>query len=162
MHYVLDTGFFVLARGYYPDTFPSFWEKLTEAANENIVSSVSEVSKEIKAYGGSQDHLLAWIARHTTIFKYPNEEEQQKLRKIMQLAHKALPEKKLLSNKAWADPLVIAKAWSLEATVVTRETSAKNNKGEVDKPIKIPDICEALQIRCLSPQAFMKEQKWSF
>ena len=40
--YVLDTGFFVVSRGYYEKTFPSFWEKLDELIDKKILSSVDQ------------------------------------------------------------------------------------------------------------------------
>jgi len=93
MHYILDTRLFVITREYYPDIFPSFWEKLTEAVNKNTVSSVSEVSKEINKFGGPQKHLLTWINKHQNIFSRPSEGEQYKLRKIMSIFPDSLPEK---------------------------------------------------------------------
>ena len=173
MHYVLDTGFFILIRGYYPDTFPSFWEKISEMAsceNETLfqrtdingISSVYEVKEEIKSYGGKQKHLLDWINVHKYIFKRPSEEEQSRVRDIMTRFSEAIPEKKQLLGGFWADPFIIARAWHLGATVVTREHSLKNKDGEVEKFVKIPDICDILKIRCISPQKFMIEQEWKF
>ena len=48
MHYVLDTGFFVLSRDYYPDTFSSFWVELDKLIMSQDISSVDEVKDEIK------------------------------------------------------------------------------------------------------------------
>lgn len=160
--YILDTKFFIIARGYYPDTFPSFWEKLSEAVNQKIVSSVSEVKKEIENYGGQQQHLLDWMNRHQSIFGRPSKAEQVEVSEIMTHFPSSLPEEKQLNNNHWADPFIIAKARHLKATVVTGEQSAKDKKGEVYSIVKIPDICDELEIRWISPQEFLKEQKWRF
>lgn len=161
-HYVLDTGFFVVARGYYPDKLSSFWEKFSEAVNQNIVSSVSEVKKELRNYEGPQKHLLDWINRYENIFGRPNKEEQAKVSEIMRQFPNSLPERDRLHNNNWADPFIIARAWYLKATVVTGEVSAKDNKGKVHSFVKIPDICDELKIRWISPEKFLKEQNWKF
>lgn len=162
MQYILDTGFFVLARDYYPETFPSFWEKLDQAVEKHIVSSVKEVKKEIEKYGGGQDHLLQWIKMHD-IFPNPSKEEQESLIEIMKRFPQALPRRKQSDNAPWADPFVIAKAWQSSATVVTREQPDKLRDIYPNNPIvKIPDICQTLGVRWMPPQEFMQEQDWSF
>ena len=173
MHYILDTRFFVLMRNYYPDTFPSFWEKIDDMASHeeknlfrqtdiNEVSSVYEVKREIGDYGGEQKHLWKWINDHKFIFTRPSKEEQERVRDIMTRFPEAIPEKKQLLGGFWADPFIIARAWHLGATVVTGEQSLRNKKGKVNKLVKIPDICDILEIRCISPEIFMAEQKWKF
>jgi len=169
MHYVLDTGFFVDARKYYLSVFPSFWLKLNEAANENIISSADEVREEVKNYGSAQkrllaeqEHLLAWISNNKRIFGAPGESEQEKLRQIVRRFPEALEKSKNAHGGKWADPFVIARAWDLKATVVTGERSAKDKTGHVPSFIKIPDICDKLDVRCVNPEEFMRELGWSF
>ncbi len=159
MPYVLDTGFFVVARGYYPDTFPSFWEKLGDAVAENIVSSVREVKNEIEKYGGEQEHLLNWVKAHPAVFERPDEEEQGRIREVMRRFPGSLPEKKQAGGNPWADPFVIARAWRLGATVVTGEKSTGDTKG---KSIRIPDVCDELGVKHTSPEGFMRAQGWRF
>ena len=63
----------------------------------------------------------------------------------------------------WADPFVIAKAMDMSGTVVTREIPAKKDKaGMVQGAFKIPDVCQNFSIPCISPEEFMKKQKWVF
>jgi len=162
MHYVLDTGFFVVARYYYRATFPSFWVKLSEAANENIISSADEVRDEVENYGGAQEHLVSWIKENKPIFEPLDDAEQEKLRQVMSLFPQALSKSKQSGGGPWADPLVIARALNLNATVVTGEKSAKDKKGHVPSLVKIPDICDKLKVRWINPEGFLREMGWSF
>ena len=160
--YILDTGFFVVSRSYYVDTFPSFWQKISSAAEEGLLRSVDEVEKEIKAYRGFQEHLLGWINKHKNIFTRLDEQEQMLLREILQRFPEALTKQQQMKAGPWADPFVIARAWQANATVVTNEKSAKDRAGKVDAMVKIPDICDALGVAHQTPQEFMQAQGWRF
>ena len=167
MHYILDTGFFVISRYYYPKTFEPFWKKMDEAVKLGSISSVREVKKELERYGGEQIHLLKWIGSHTQIFTKPNSIEQSNIRKIFE-NHKfqnLITKDKMLEGGAFADPFVIAKAMVLpkSATVVTIEKPAKRDKkGKMQGAPKIPDICSYFKINCINPQEFMQQQNWRF
>ena len=165
MHYILDAGFFVLSRDYYPNTFASFWVELDKLIMSQSISSVDEVKDEIKKYGGEQNHLLEWIDKHKSIFTTPTLDEQLNVKKILQTSNfeKILDKKKMLQGGAFADPFVIAKAMTVGGTVVTREQlSPTNKKGKIQGSPKIPDICQHFSVPCLSPKEFMKTQGWSF
>lgn len=166
MHYVLDTGFFILSRDYYPETFPSFWENLDKLVDLQKLSSVSEVEKELNNYGGKQQHLLQWIRKNKNIFTKPSIQEQQKVREIFSISNfkNLIKKKELPEGKAFADPFVIAEAMTIqEGIVVTRENPAgKDSKGNIQGSPKIPDVCKHFGIRCLNPQQFMEEQNWKF
>ena len=82
MPFILDTGFFVVARQYYSEVFPSFWVKMGEAVHKMSVYSVSEVKREIEEYGGKQKHLLRWVNQHKNLFPRPSDREQLCLKKI--------------------------------------------------------------------------------
>lgn len=56
-----------------------------------------------------------------------------------------------------ADPFVIALAIARDGVVMTEETLS----GSLDKP-RIPNVCAALDIRCLSLVEFVREQNWTF
>jgi hypothetical protein len=58
----------------------------------------------------------------------------------------------------WADPYVIALAREVGAAVVTTEQLAPSNA----RQMKIPNICDALDIRCLTPLQFFRECRWRF
>lgn len=161
MHYVLDTGFFVDSRVYYPGTFPSFWNKMDAVASQGIISSAKEVRNELGRYQGHQGHLLNWMKNHRHIFTAPSAAEQDRILEIL-----AVPEfqglvnnKQILKGHPAADPFVIAKAWATEGVVVTTEIP------DTDKStprIKIPNVCERFKIRYMHPEQFMEAEGWQF
>ncbi len=164
-HYVLDTGFFIRSREYYPETFPSFWKKLGYLVLSEKISSVVEVKKELEKYGGEQEHLLEWIKQNKNIFTKPNEKEQNNVRKVFSTNNfrNLINKRRILDGKPFADPFVIAKVMIEESTVITTEKFAKKDKkGKIQGSPKIPDVCIYFGVRCLTPQEFMKEQNWKF
>ena len=165
MHYILDTGFFVVSREYYHAIFPTFWEFMDNAVKEGLISSVEEVKAELNRYGGEQKYLIEWLKQHKHIFTDPTEDEQDELKKIFAIKRFQLLVglKKRLKGEAVADPFVIAKAMSVQGAVVTSEKPTKKDKTrKAQGPLKIPDVCKHFNIPCLSPREFMEEQKWKF
>lgn len=165
MHYVLDAGFFVVTRNYYPDTFPTFWQRMEQAVDSEIISSVREVRKELENYGGEQAYLLEWMKTYKHIFTQPTPEEQNSLREMfLRSDYRGLvDEKKILKGGDVADPFVIAKARVLKASVVTNEGPAKRDKnGNMQGSLKIPDVCQQFDVPCLSPKEFMSQEGWKF
>lgn len=165
MQYVLDTGFFVLTRGYYPDTFPTFWEEMDKAARSRLISSVIEVKKEIEKFGGEQTHLSGWIKSNANIFTKPEMEEQDCVRDIFDTDNfqNLIGKQKILEGGPFADPFVIAKANIIEGIVVTNERPAKKDKnGRMQGAPKIPDVCEHFDVECILPEEFMRRVSWKF
>lgn len=165
MHYILDTGFFIIIRDYYPNAFPAFWEKMDQAVGSNLISSVKEVKKELEQYGGKQEHLLKWIKDHEKIFTNPTSEELNKVRQIFEVPEfqNLIDKKKRLGGGPCADPFVIAKAMKENAVLISREKpAARNKKGELQGSVKIPDVCKNFNIVCLSPEKFMEKEGWIF
>ncbi|WP_442914292.1 DUF4411 family protein [Kribbella sp. NBC_01245] len=54
-----------------------------------------------------------------------------------------------------ADPFVVALAYARNGTVVTQETARS-----LDKP-RMPDVCDALGIPCMSLPQFVNGQGWT-
>ena len=165
MHYILDTGFLVLSRDYYPDTFSSFWMELEKLIVSQNISSVDEVKEEIENYGGEQEHLLEWISKHKGIFTKPTLDEQLNVKKILHTNNfkNILGRKRILKGEPFADPFLIAKAMTVGGTVVTRERlSTTDKKGNIQGAPRIPNICQHFSVPCMSPKEFMATQGWAF
>ena len=164
MKYVLDTGFFIYSRQYYPDVFEGFWDKMNEAVTSEIISSVDEVREELETFGGEQEYLLNWIQDNKYIFSEPNMNEQDFIRQIFSIHDfkNLITHKETLKGKPQADPFVIAKAKINNATVVTTELLSKPDTHGNKHKFKIPDICEHFKISCVTPEEFMKKENWVF
>jgi hypothetical protein len=50
MAYVFDTNSFSVLGNYYPDQFPTFWERFNRAVTDGKIVSVREVRRELDAY----------------------------------------------------------------------------------------------------------------
>ena len=166
MHYVLDTSFFVVTRDYYPESFGGFWVNMDDAASSDLISSVSEVKKELENYQGEQEDLVEWVANHVNIFTKPSLEEQNHIRDIFQIQmfQNLMSKQTMLEGKPFADPFVIAKAMTIEGgIVVTREKPAmRDKKNNIQGSHKIPDVCQHFGVECISPREFMRREHWSF
>ena len=151
VHYVADTGFFVLCRQYYQNIFSSLWGKLDDLVASATLSSVHEVRREIEGYGGSQEDLLAWIGQNSMIFARPNEVEQEKVREMFAVGQfRGLLHRRILEEgRPSADPFVIAKAQVASAgVVVSEEKPASRDKNDnIQGGYKIPDIWAPLKTR---------------
>jgi hypothetical protein len=56
-----------------------------------------------------------------------------------------------------ADPFVVAVAIARNGIVVTQETLSKN----IEKP-RIPDVCQAMRVRCIPLVEVIRDQGWTF
>ena len=56
-----------------------------------------------------------------------------------------------------ADSFVIGLALARSGIVVTQETRTNN----LEKP-RIPDVCEAMGVRCVDLVGFIRDQGWTF
>lgn len=156
MIYVFDSSpLIVLFRHYYPDRFPSLWEKFDTLVLEHRIISVREVRKELEGRG---DRLSAWVKGHRELFSTPITDELNFVTEIFKITHfqMLVRKKERLNGKPVADPFVIAKAYTLEGGCVVTQ--------EIYKPhaAKIPNVCERFGIPCLNLEAFMENEEWRF
>lgn len=150
--YVFDSNIFINLQRRQPiDIYPSLWNKLGELITLGIIISSQEVYDEI-AVGG--DDLEKWAKSHKEYFLPSDIAIQKEVRTILQ-NYRGLVEGGKKKNSA--DPFVIALAREKQCTLVTEE---KRN-GNKDTP-KIPDICDAYDIKCIDFVAFSREEKLSF
>ena len=70
MAYVFDTSSFSVIGNYYPEQFPTFWEKFDQAATAGTIISVREVRRELDFYV-PYPHLSDWVKDHGDIFSPP-------------------------------------------------------------------------------------------
>lgn len=156
MSYVFDTGiFFDIFDHYYPDRFPSFWEKFNFAIASGDIISTNEVFREIEK---KEDSVFSWAKTHKDIFTEPIAFEMDFVTRIFsERPHfqQMIEEKKRLKGQPVADPFIIAKAYIEERCVVTTEKWKKNSA-------KIPNVCEYFGIPCVDFEGFMKEVNWKF
>ncbi len=100
------------------------------------------------------DDVFQWAGEQSELFVQLDEEIQLVVQSILRRFPKLVDTRK---SRSGADPFVIALAISNEATVVSNER--RNNSP--DRP-HIPDVCEAMGIRCITILELIREQGWVF
>lgn len=156
MAYVFDTNCFIVIGHYYPEQFPSFWEKFNQTVESDKIISVREVRRELDI-NAAEDHLIKWIKLHKNIFVTPSSAVMQLVNDIFSVPHfkASLPDRTQLGNNPFADPFVIAQAKAMNYCVVTQES-------EKPHAARIPNICEHFDVDWTSLQGFMERESWTF
>lgn len=157
MIYVFDCSpLVVLFRHYYPERFPSLWEKFSAIIDAGQVTSVREVANEIDSYA-QVDRLTEWANESKPFFPKPSVAELGFIVEIFRVKHfhELIRKKERLAGKPVADPFVIARACIAGGCVVTQE-SRKNNAA------KIPNVCDHFGISCINLEEFMERENWIF
>jgi len=156
MKYVFDSDSLInLFWHYYPERFPTLWEKFDTLVSAGELVSVREVFNEI---GSSEDLLGTWAREHKKVlFLESTVEELQFVGEIFQVQHfQAMVRKQeRLKGKPVADPFVIARAKISGASVVTQEKNTKD-------AAKIPNVCDHFSVRCMNLEGFMQKENWTF
>ena len=156
MAYVFDTNCFIVIGHYYPEQFPSFWEKFNQAVENGKIISVREVRRELDR-NAAEDHLAEWIKLHKTIFVTPSPAVMQLVNEIFSVSHfrASLPDRTRLGDNRFADPFVIAQAKVMNYCVITQES-------ERPHAAKIPNICKHFDVDWTNLQGFMEREGWAF
>ncbi len=105
-----------------------------------------EVYREI---GKKHDELSAWLKSRKHFFREPTDEIQTCVRDILKTHSRLLS---VTKNRSGADVWVIAQACTVHGAVVTYEQWDRKRKN-----VKIPDVCSALGVRCLTFVEFLRE-----
>ena len=153
--YVFDSGPLIdLFNHYYPDRFPSLWEKFENLRRTNHITSVREVSNEI---GSRDDNLGRWSKENKILFPTPDIKELIIVAEIFKIPHyQAMVRKQeRLQGKPVADPFVVAKAKYIDAYVVTTEKYTEN-------AAKLPNVCKAFSVQYINLEEFMELEGWAF
>jgi hypothetical protein len=129
---------------------------INDLAKKGIVFIPQEVKKEIDK---GDDNLKKWLKDKKYIVKPITEKVQLCLKEIYanNPHHKYLANN--IKNRSIADPWVIAHAMAEDAVVVTKEyLTASSNP----QKIKIPDVCQNMNVRWIDDFDFIIELKIRF
>lgn len=152
MKYSIDTSSLVESwwRRYPPDVFPTLWENyLPQLIAAHELHASEEVHVELER---QEDDVLAWSEGQPNFFIEIDGTLQTVVKAIL-ANHANLIDAR--AGRSGADPFVIALAQVNDAAVVTEEQSRPT------KP-RIPDVCQALGIRCLNMLDLIREEGWQF
>lgn len=150
--YSFDTSAFLNGRRDLlpPETFPSLWERVEDMIGQGRIRAVDEVERELAKRA---DEVHTWAKKQTELFVDLDAPLQRETTAVL-AAHPRLVGRG--NGRNGADPFVIGLARLTSGTVVTEERPRS-----ITSP-RIPDVCNALGIRCLSLVDFVREQGWTF
>lgn len=154
--YVFDTNAFSqLLHSYYPERFPSLWERFNALIDEAQITSTREAYRECE--DDRSKALREWIVDHRDLFPAPTAAEGAFVVRIFAVRHfqQVIEQKKLLKGGKNADPFIVARAAVHDGTVVTMEGRPRNGA-------KIPNICEHFGVPWVSLEGFMAAEGWTF
>jgi len=156
--YCLDANVLIQAwqKYYSPKFCPDYWDVLNEFGNQGRIFVPEMVYDEITR---TEDNLSKWLKES----KIPIKKIDEPVTKCLQSIYAKNPTHKYLVDntkaRSLADPWVIAHAINEKATVVTKEekVTALNSK-----KIKIPNVCDNLDIRWINDFQLIHELEIQF
>lgn len=158
MAYLLDANVFIQAKNlhYGFDFCPAFWDWVLAANAKNIVYSIEKIGDELEA---GADDLASWAAaRGDGFFLKPEPALVQSLARVSSWAMQQGFEPAAVNTFLQvADYYLVAQALSRKHTVVTHEVASASTK-----KIKIPNVCVALGVKCMTPYEMLRHERARF
>lgn len=155
--YIFDTSSISELNHFYESRFPTLWDKIYELINDGEMVSIKEVKRELSALNKRDFDIENNIKINKPFYIELDEEDYIILKEILSVKgnRELIHMKSINKGTPCADPFLIAKAESSNATLVTEEKYIEN-------AIKIPSICEKRGVNCINLETFMEEQGWFF
>ena len=168
MSYLLDTNTFITAKKkfYAYDIVPTFWQTLLEKFHAGTVKIIDAVEEELLV---GDDDLADWIKKNiqkgkdvnSCPFVIPSKNDVEVITNYQTMANKIFNNQQYSPpNKqkffSGADPWLVASAEIYNGTVVTFEEMPGANS----KKIKIPDVCQQMNVRCMDLYEMMRAVKF--
>jgi Domain of unknown function (DUF4411) len=136
-------------RNYPPDVFRTLWDRIEELVDAGEIIASEEVYVELAK---KDDDLHDWIQARKSMLVPPDEAIQKRVAEMLGKYPRLVD---TLRGRSQADPFVIATAMEHDA-VVTGEIM-----GTAAKP-RIPFVCQAEGIRCITFLEMIRELKLTF
>ena len=160
MAYLLDANVFIQAKNlhYGFDFCPGFWDWIVQAHEAGKVFSIEKVGDELQ---GMADELTAWADTRGNGFFLPPDPVVLPALGTVSAWVSGEPRYDAAAKSTFlqiADYWLVAHALSHRHTVVTNEKPAPHAK----KRIKIPDVCVALGVKCMTPFEMLRTERARF
>ncbi len=157
--YSIDTSALIgwWVRRYPPEVFPSLQKKVEELIAANRLRTSRMVMDEL---GSKPDPLYVWAQGQSGFVLAVTQPVSNRAAELIgQFPILIDPQ----ASKPQADPYVIALAETEHWIVVTQETFATTKtSGKRRKRTYIPDVCHAINVRCIDFLELMKKEGWKF
>lgn len=156
--YLLDANVFITAKdGHYGFDFcPGFWDWLEVANETGLVFSVEKVRDEVLV---ARDELSEWAETRDDRFFLRQDPSVGASMSAVTCWARAQGYEREAVNKfvRVADYDLVVLAHSASHTVVTHEVSSNSIR-----KIKVPDACEGLGIKCMTPFEMLRNERARF
>ena len=157
--YVLDTNVFIdAANTYYAfDLTPGYWDFIVRLFDSQRAVSITHVYDEL-VREDDEDPLRVWAKRNSKHFFVPDDLVVASYQQVMRWARGQSYKLSAINDfQSVADSWIVAHALAYGRVVVTREKPAPGSK----KRIKIPDACDALNVKYLDPFTMLRDEDMS-
>lgn len=159
--YLLDSNYWINAGNFYPqDLFPSFWDSMEDLVRAGVVIVHQTVLDEIDR---REDRVSEWLHSVEGLSPMPISEEAFKQyldccnwveNEDQGYTREAIDE---FEQNSRADAWICASAAVSNLVLVTDE-----KKSNSPNHVKIPNVCSAFDIDCMTNLDFMREMGFSF
>lgn len=171
MKYIMDANIYINSyRLSYPfDLFPSYWNEIVMFSKNKHIYINQQVFAEIahETTQSKKDQLQLWLEDD---FDGVSIDINQNIINVWQEILKYIRDSHFYNQRAFdswadssvADPWLIASAKVKNLTVVTMELDERNlHQGSPTKRVKIPDICKAFNVPCVTLQDMLRDLQFS-
>jgi hypothetical protein len=151
MIYCLDANTLIEAKNlhYSMDFCPAFWEMVKNENSKGQIFSIDFIAKELAR---GNDELADWAKRNKKIFIETSDIETQMVYiEIVNDVNENYSEVEARKFLDVADPWLIAKCKTMDATLVTKEVFARGAK-----KVKIPNICEKFGVKYMQTHEMIR------
>lgn len=160
--YLLDTNFFLdsCLRYYQNDFFPDFWKWIKYSTQTtSIIRTIKKVKEELNKKDDFISDFIKGLPKDFFIDETRYLEYYGKVIRTSQTMEFNQPAKEKFAEKSRADAWLLAVASSDSFIIVSNEKMPDKKE---KKNIKIPRMCNELNIRCIDIFDFIKEQNLEF
>lgn len=161
--YLLDTNIYIDSydRYYRNEFFPTYWENFSNILNSHVV-----IPKIVKNEITKSLWFQGWLNQNYSDDFLNHKDYSDQWQTILQFVQSCglykdsalIDQSKGWANEVIADPWIIAIAQKEHLTIVSEEQRIPNlDQGVKVRVAKIPDICEKMNIRCITRNEFFSE-----
>ena len=148
MIYLMDSNTYIQAKNlhYNMDFCPAFWDWLDKQFQIGQVMSITNVYLELT---DSNDELSVWAKEKKDHFiPVSDTDTQNKFAEIANfvVSQTSKSQVDIANFLSKADPWIVAKAATMDATVVTHEALVPENS----KKVKIPNVCKEFDVEYIN------------
>ncbi len=164
--YLIDTNIFIESsnRHYAIDICPGFWEFLDRVSDLENVKSITQVYDEFTPDNEELVNFKERLKNKGFFLQIENITPESYSATTISLQKEGYNKQAIDNFSQKADYFLIALALQEQYTIVTQEARMQTIPPNAPKPkrIKIPNVCEQLEIECIDIIEFLRRERAIF